>query len=35
MKHQVTLQLDAHNTTDMIKCLYGQIDILKSEIYFL
>ena len=35
MKRQITLQLDLHCTTDLVKSLYEQIDIIKSEVYFL
>ena len=35
MKHQIIQQLDAHCTTDPVKTLYEQIDILKSEVAFL
>ena len=35
MKHQIIQQLDAHSTTDLAKSFYEQIDILKSEVYFL
>ena len=35
MKHQITQQLDAHSTTDLIKSLYEQIYVVKSGIYFL
>ena len=34
MKHQIIQQLDAHGTTDLVKSLYEQIDILKSEVFF-
>lgn len=35
MKHQIIQQLDAHCTTDPVKTLYEQIDILRSEVAFL
>ena len=35
MKRQITKQLDLHYTTDLVESLYEQIDILKSEVYFL
>ena len=34
MEHQIAQQLDAHSTTDLVKSLYEQIDILKSEVHF-
>ena len=34
IKHQIIQQLDAHGTTDLVKSLYEQIDILKSEVFF-
>ena len=35
IKHQIIQQLDARCTTDPVKTLYEQIDILKSEVAFL
>ena len=35
MKRQINQQLDLHCTTDLVKSLYEQIDIIKSEVYFL
>ena len=35
MKRQITQQLDLHCTTDLVKSLYEQIDIIKSGVYFL
>ena len=32
MKHQINQQLDAHSTTNLVEILYGQMDILKSEV---
>ena len=34
IKHQITQQLGAHCTTDLVKSLYEQTDILESEVYF-
>ena len=35
MKCQITQQLDRPCTTDLVKSVYEQFDILKSEVYFL
>ena len=35
MKRQITQKLHFHCTTDIVKSLYEQIDILKGEVYFL
>ena len=34
MKHQITQQLDPHSTTDFVKGLYEQTDILKEQSLF-
>ena len=34
IKHQITQQLGAYCTTDLVKSLYEQIDILESKVYF-
>ena len=35
IKQQISQELEAHYNTSLVKSLKGQIDILKSEVYFL